>query len=110
MRGALTIMTGFAIGMLATIATLQATGRIDMSLPEKIEVPCVSEKSLDEALLSLGKEGFNVSVEFAYGDYPPGTIVSMNPCSGNMARPGKCIKVFISLGTKEELSTNRAEK
>ncbi len=103
----------FAVGTLKTIALVLAVGitlvfsliygwtiyESYFKLPEEVEVPVITGKTVEEANEMLAKLGLRLQVhESRYTGKPEKEIISQNPAPKRKVREGNEILVVVSLG------------
>ena len=76
----------------------------------QVEVPDVTNKTVDEATAALENEGFKVAVEEAYSSSAAGTIVGQSVEGGKTADKGSTITISKSIGPKPVSKSSSRKK
>jgi serine/threonine-protein kinase len=70
-----------------------------------VEVPNVINQQEDDARRLLDSRGFDVNVEREPSDNPEGTVFNQSPVGGTQARNGSEVKIFVSKGPGDQVSS-----
>ena len=90
--------------MLLLVALLIAGGAWYQFVGNSVAVPSVSALTVDQAAAIVTPLGLGVDVIKEYSeDVPIGTIIRTEPSSGQKARKGSSVKIFVSMGKERYL-------